>query len=321
MTEGLREKLQWRNWLRTASSSNGASVLTRRHIYILPTRFGIGFGTILLAMLIGSINYSLSLGFAMTFLLAGAGNIAMLHTWRNLFQLRLRPLSVKTVYAGQDALFEIGIADTRHRKRFSICASFRDAEKVVHDIPESSEVAFELASPSVARGWLIPGRITIHTEFPLNLFHVWSYASMDLKCLVYPHPSDLNLPIPPSPSEGELGYEAKSVGDEDFNGHRTYQMGDPPKKVDWKASSKEQGLLVKVFEGTSKSTLWIDWFKVPFHDSEQRLSQMTRWIIDAHYARTPYGMKLPGLEIPPDDSDSHFHQCMRTLALWGKNDQ
>ncbi|HWU82526.1 MAG TPA: hypothetical protein VN063_03450, partial [Methylophilaceae bacterium] len=56
----------WRKWLRVARAEHAPAVLTRRHIYILPTRYGLLYGVILIGMLIGSINYTLSLGFFLT---------------------------------------------------------------------------------------------------------------------------------------------------------------------------------------------------------------------------------------------------------------
>ncbi|HSH53768.1 MAG TPA: hypothetical protein VK967_01965, partial [Methylotenera sp.] len=59
-----------KTWFRVAKPTGAATQLSRRHIYILPTRFGWLYAMLLIALLTGSINYSLSLGFAMTFLLA-----------------------------------------------------------------------------------------------------------------------------------------------------------------------------------------------------------------------------------------------------------
>ena len=39
---------------------------------------------LLLLLLVGSVNYGKSLGYMLTFLLAGLGNVAMFSTWRNL---------------------------------------------------------------------------------------------------------------------------------------------------------------------------------------------------------------------------------------------
>ena len=50
----------------------GDVLLDRRRVYILPTAPGLGFGVALLVLLVGSINYSLQLGFLLTFLVASS---------------------------------------------------------------------------------------------------------------------------------------------------------------------------------------------------------------------------------------------------------
>jgi hypothetical protein len=58
------------NWLfQLRGPQAGPVVLVQRRIFILPTRQGFVFAGVLVLMLIGSINYGLSLGFVLTFLL------------------------------------------------------------------------------------------------------------------------------------------------------------------------------------------------------------------------------------------------------------
>ena len=77
----------WQKWFRVAKNHNSVATLNPRQIYILPTRWGIFYAVMLVLLLVGSINYSISLGYYVTFLLASLGNMAMLHTWRNLVHL------------------------------------------------------------------------------------------------------------------------------------------------------------------------------------------------------------------------------------------
>ena len=76
-------KLANRIWGFTPPES-GTIVLVHRRVYILPTQLGWLFALTLAILLVGSINYALSLGFALTFLLAGMGLAGMAHTARNL---------------------------------------------------------------------------------------------------------------------------------------------------------------------------------------------------------------------------------------------
>jgi len=84
---------QLRNWFYGyAAPERGTITLGHRRVYILPTRLGWMFGATLGILLVGSINYALQLGFALTFLLAGMGLAGMVHTVRNL----ARPTSATT---------------------------------------------------------------------------------------------------------------------------------------------------------------------------------------------------------------------------------
>src|SRR3972149_1701370 len=70
--------------VRPRHPETGTIFLAQRRVYILPTRHGLTFALALVLMLIGSINYNLSLGYVLTFLLAGMGMVSILHTFRNL---------------------------------------------------------------------------------------------------------------------------------------------------------------------------------------------------------------------------------------------
>jgi uncharacterized protein (DUF58 family) len=49
---------------------------------------------------------------------------------------------------------------------------------------------------------------------------------------------------------------------------------------------------------------------------EEKLSQLTLWVIEAERARRPYGLRLPGVEISPALGQMHFHRCLRALSLF-----
>lgn len=314
MLSALR-RFDWTQWLRVARPSHSAAVLSRRHIYILPTQHGLLFVTLLLAMLVGSINYTLSLGFVLAFLLAGMGVVAMLHTWRNLAHLRVECGRIDPVFAGEEAIIEIIVSDDQRRQRFAIAARFDDGELTYADVAAVDHASFKLRLATKSRGWLKPGRITFSTEFPLTLFYAWAYVNLDCRCLVYPRPAAAGLVVPGAADEGTTGLLDARSGDDDFAGHRQYQFGDSPRRVDWKASSREQGLLTKQFQGEAQSALWLDWATTPGVDIEQRIRQLTRWVVDAHAHRQSYGLRLPGLEYPPSIGEVHYHQCLQALAL------
>ena len=76
-------------------------VLGQRRIFVLPTAAGLAFAVTLLTLLIASINYNLSLGYAFTFLLAGLGIVTIVHTFRNLADLSIAPTRHVAGFAGE----------------------------------------------------------------------------------------------------------------------------------------------------------------------------------------------------------------------------
>lgn len=304
-----------KSWFRVSTPTNSRTTLSRRYIYILPTRFGWLYGLLVIGLLTGSINYSISIGFAMTFLLAGLGAISMLHTWRNLANLTLSMRRSNPVFSGEQATFECIVSEHNNRSRYSIFATFAESEPDLQDITALAESTFKLTLNSEKRGWLKAPRITFSTEFPVSLFYVWAYAETHHQCLIYPKPSSHSDLLPSTDSDGATGQLSTVQGDDDFAGHRNYQFGDSPKRVDWKASSREQGLLTKQFQGEASSTLWLDFNATTGNDIELKISQLTRWVVDAEDKGLKYGLRMPQRSIQPNTGVAHYHQCLSALAL------
>ncbi len=72
----FRQRIQ--NWVRRRQGPDGDVVILRqRRVYILPTRQGLLYSLTVFVMLLGSMNYSNSMGFMLTFVLTGLSFIAM----------------------------------------------------------------------------------------------------------------------------------------------------------------------------------------------------------------------------------------------------
>src|SRR5690349_18919744 len=107
--------------------------LTQRRIYILPTRAGLLYASTLLVMLLGCVNYNLSLGYLLTFLLAGTGLVSILHTFRNIARLQIAPGRAQPVFAGQDALFAVLVSNPTDQPRYSVGLQRPGARTVLVD--------------------------------------------------------------------------------------------------------------------------------------------------------------------------------------------
>lgn len=294
----------------------GPVTLTQRRLYILPTRHGLIYALMLLIMLLGSINYSNSMGFVLTFLLASLAVVSILHTYRNLAQLNISAGKSEPVFAGQEAHFQLQIDNPSAQPRFAIGLS-RGAHPIAYcDIADRRHASLEFLIPATQRGLLHAGSFSLLSTFPLGLFRVWCHLNLDMGCLIYPRPAAETLPLPVSASKIQQG-SSQGEGQEDFSGLRNYHPGDGLRHVAWKAVAQERGMLTKQFSGEAAQEIWLDWDSLPGMDAEARLSRLTRWVLDADRAGLSYGLKLPGQQHPPTHGQEQMRRCLQALALFG----
>lgn len=305
----------WSSLLRSAKANQTVAVLDRRHVYIVPSRAGFLYALMIGGMLIGSINYSLNMGYVMAFWLMGLGIVAMLHTWHNLAHLHITAGKAPPIFAGEQAHFSLILAEDSGRERTAIGLKVRQTT-VFCDVPAYGTAEISLSAPSLHRGWLKLERVNVFTRFPLGLFHTWGYVECNLHSLVYPHPALPGLPIPAVIEQSHAQGLQTTQGDEDFSGLRNYRLGDSMRRVDWKASAREQGLYTKEFEGPGQFSPWLEWETTPGADTEQKLSQLTRWVLDAHAAGLAFGLRLPGFSLAPARNEGHFREALKALALF-----
>lgn len=295
----------------------GTVVLVHRRVYIVPARMGWLFGATLGILLIGSINYALGLGFALTFLLAGMGLAGMVHTARNLARIAVNAGRAEPVFAGEPAQFRLHLENRAGYDRPAVLVRHLGAgAQLVLDIPAHGAAEVVLEAPAERRGWMPIGRLMLETRYPLGLFRAWSYLEPEARCLVYPKPE--RAPLPPAAAHGAAGAQrVQAPGNDDFSGLRTYQPSDSPRHVAWKAVARTDDMLTKQFAGEAAMELWLDWRLLPAElGLEQRLSRLAGWVLAAERAGAHYGLRLPGSEIAPGRGDTHAAACLQTLALY-----
>lgn len=291
-------------------------IFGRRQLFMLPTRYGLLFALLLMVQLIAAINYGNGLAYALTFLLASLAVVSMLYTHRNLAQLRLSAASGAPVFAGDMARFRIYLTNDSAIPRLGISLSQGKNEIACVDIAPRDSAGVELSVASVKRGYLPAPPIMISTRFPLGLLYSWSRrVTLQQFCLVYPRPA-APLPFHPSSTETFASVSGIKPGGDDFIGVREFHAGDSPHHIDWKAVARGGSWYTKQFGGAYQPTVWLDWDTLAGLDIEQRLSVLTRWVLDAENAGALYGLRLPQQSLAPSNGAQHQHECLKTLALF-----
>jgi uncharacterized protein (DUF58 family) len=109
---------------------------------------------------------------------------------------------------------------------------------------------------------------------------------------------------------------------DEMSGLREYRTGDNKRDISWKASSRNNRLVVverpKI---NSNSTDWIRWADTPSELSfEDKCSVLAKWIRDYEARNMIFGLELPHKKIGLGSGKNHVNDCLKELALMKADD-
>lgn len=317
----IRTKIRQTLFLEKAPEP-GEITLHQRRVFTLPSKAGLLFILLLIVLYLMATNYSLNLVFGLCYLLIGLMLVNVLQTFRNLAYLKLSASHGAPVFAGETAQFHIHISNPSRIDRYALelsCIHIAGSAQMI-DLSAQNHSSTALGVVAEKRGYLAMPRLQLQTYFPLGLLRAWSTWLPDCQTLVFPMP-ELNPPELPFTPGGQ-GDHLAMPGNDDFAGVRSYQAGDPLKHLSWKhiarVDTASGGTLVtKQFSGASSPRLAFDFDALPSDlGTEQGLSRLCSWILEAEKRGMQYSLHIAGLSIAADRGDAHQITCLSALALY-----
>jgi uncharacterized protein (DUF58 family) len=292
--------------------------ISRRRVYILPTRVGLMLAFTLTAMLIAGLNYNSNLGLAFAFLMAGVSLVTMHHCNRNLLGLQVDVTAQADAFAGREASFQFMLRNDSRVDRRDIEIRCQDSG-TIRCVGAGSSEPVTVVIPAPQRGVIRLAQFELRTLYPFGWFHAWTYVQSSLTAYVAPAPRGDRM----QPATEGTGYSSRSElrGDEDFAGLRTYQPGMPLKHMAWKVLARGGDAAVRSYTSLAAQPEWLEWSSLEGLDDETRLSQLCLWVLESEAAQRVYGLRIPGREIPPSRGTAHRFACLRALAVHGFAEQ
>jgi uncharacterized protein (DUF58 family) len=288
--------------------------VSRRRIYILPTRSGIMLAFVLIAMLLAGLNYNSNLGLAFAFLMVSVALVTMHHCNRNLLGLQVDVTTEVDAFAGHEASFEFVLRNDSNVERRDVeirCLGAAGMRSIAVKSSESVPVAVPVPQRGVAR----IDQFELRTRYPFGWFHAWTYVQGSLTAYVAPAPRGART----LPAVGGSGSASRSEarGDEEFAGLRAYEPGVPLKHMAWKVLARGGEAAVQSYTSLASQPEWLEWSSLEGLDTETRLSQLCLWVLESDAAQRVFGLRIPGKEIAPARGAAHRFACLRALALYG----
>ena len=293
-------------------------------IYILPTRSWTFLLAVMAAMWYAAISQTNSTAYLLMFFLGSLVMVSAIHAHFAMAGLGLRVGKIPAVFAGEMARVPVEVLNLTHRAKVALAVApnghvFKEAAHArIADLLPNGSANVELVLPTTQRGRLELRRVALTTDYPMGFFRSWRYEHTAAACVVYPFPEGtMTLPTGAAVTADVVAGQG-GAGD-DFMGVRAYQQGESQRHVDWRAVARGQPYLVKQFSGAGSRRLWLEWTETaPLSDLEDRLAQMSRWVVDAEQTGFAYGLRLPLFEAEPSRGDAHYHRCLTALALFDK---
>ncbi|TDM06314.1 MAG: DUF58 domain-containing protein [Ideonella sp. MAG2] len=309
-------KAWWRDWWLARLRPVAMHTLTQRNVYILPTRAGWAFGLTLLLLLVAAINYQLNLGYALTFLLAGAAAASLHITHASLRGLSLQVRPPQPTHAGQDMSLEISIHNPG-RPRHGLGFGLQGREpKVWVDAAADGVTAVVLSTVSHRRGHHELPALQVECRFPFGLFRAWSLWRPAGQAWVYPALEASPGALPRWADSPEDGGSLNRSGRDEVEGIRPWQRGDSLRQVAWKKVARTGELVSRDRSGRVAARLWLDWSLIQVPSTEARLSRLATWVVAAEAQGLQWGLRLGADELALGHGQAHQEAALQRLALF-----
>ena len=301
-------------WTRPREPEALPTRFDRRRVYVLPTRFGLFYLVLLLAMLLGALNYNNNPALLLGLLLAGAGLASLVAAQLQLTGLAVVAIEAEPVPAGDELLLRLHAqsGDRRRRRGLAVALEPHPDQRAVLNLEHGhGEAGVTVATHE--RGWLDLPRLKVSTTRPLGLARAWAYAWTQAPLLVYPRPEPDGPPLPGG--SGDRVQARLHPSGDDVHHLRSYRRGDSRRAIAWKPSARRDTLLVREYEQPLGADIVLDWHGLGRLCYEAKISRLARWIDEAERDGRRYRVSLPAQTIGPGHGASHRHACLRALAL------
>lgn len=301
----------------------------RERIYIVPRVSGLVFSTfVLLVFALGFIqpeSHGLPqiLGIALTV----AGVVALIQSNESLRGIEILRCTSVPVPAGEPVTLDVTLQNVSPNERVGLTireglrwrGKWRDGERVSVPILTAGEIhTVRLPLKTARRGRFAVPPLWVDSVMPVGLCFAWKVFSDGGTYFVYPAPKGRPWEGSAMNRGGEAGVQAESGG-EDVSGHRLYEAGDPPSRLDWRVYARTGNLVVRTLEETDARAARLRWIDTDFlPDPEARLAQLSFWITQCVREGRTFTLDLG--DGRRDLTEQNLTGCQIALATMGHSE-
>lgn len=303
-----------RRWLARRIPPARQVTLGARSLFILPTRLGLGYLLVMIAIYLLGTNYQNNLVLLIAYCLASLFIAAMWLTHRNLLGLSLLGGPMVLGEAGQPLPIRVTVRALRPARALQLTLNEGSLWLAQAD---SAPASLILPVKGGRRGRVALNRLRVESRYPLGLFRCWSLLDLQLEAWLAPAPLYGSLLTGASQTEQAGQGQAVPATLGDFDTLREHRPGEPPSRIAWKQLAQGRGLLVKQFEEPLQDDTHLTLSRVSGQDLEAQLSVLAWWCSDFAKRGVPFTLTLAGQTLGPESGPAFLQRCRLALARVG----
>lgn len=334
-------------WLKRRLPSQAQHTLSRRNIFILPTRFGFAYLFLVLLLFLLGTNYQNNLILLMSYVLASFFISVMLHSFYNLSGLCLQASPRHYGFATQ--VTTIPVTLFAKKKHFNLTFGYANRyinaqvnkkinvaqQSIYLEQCEQGSQQILLPFSCTKRGVFTLGRIKIASEYSFGLFVSWSVLDFSQQIIIYPQPKKITASqyrlSAIKPDHVAVHNSANvGAGQDDFSELKSYVLGESKARIAWKQFARGQGKYSKHYQQPQGDDIWLKLTDMPSRDIEEQLSFLCYLVLEYSQSEQAFGLALtansshlpdniPSKNIAPDQGLAHKQNCLLALATYQQN--
>ncbi len=283
-----------------------------------PSALGWLFFMMILLGWVMSVNYNNNLLYMVVFTLISLMFVTLILGWLNMRAIRLIGINTSASFVGEKLKTQFNVSNGGFTRSEAIFAN-RVAALGKHqgqfgaraNIISNGIEVLDLDVDATKRGRVDLLPLSIASVYPIGLFVFSKPILSEVNEWVYPEPKgDYRLEDYLDKHTNQSGIEA-----DEMQTLRPYQPSDSPSHINWKVYARSDELMTSDYDGgVSIPSVMFDDEAIKELDLEQRLSQLSKWLIEAEKMGGEYGLKLGGDIIPAGKGAEHHHKCLIALA-------
>ena len=251
-----------------------------------PTKFFLFLVIAIVSLFLQAYMHNYNIVFLVIFFLVGVAGASSIYGVLNIYYIKVNLLSCERFFAQTSSTYKLSVINESEYPSYDITLLSDKESKYIESIKTHHTKTISLSAKFDKRGNNNLPDIKVHSLFPLP--HELKYKKIEInkKIVVYAKPEGISLFKIYNKNSALIGEI------DEFEGIKKFNQGDSTSHIHWASLAKHDSLMIKnfIYEDESKK-LHFD-FKTMSGTNEERLSQLTLWIVECEKYNLDFSINL-----------------------------